>query len=232
MRLHKEFLTSTSPVIQPDGSTTDPIHFQDVLDTTLVVPASGRFTWHVNPSTRPIVRKASSTSQTSPAPAQSVDISSADPVLPPAAGGTDAVGTKDFEFDVSADAARQIRAQIDGADGDDYDLYLYKGTKSADNVVASSASETADETIVLDYPAPGHYILSVQNYLATGGWTGKLEVFGPVPGSEVVVPAGIEAWSVTCDKPNGKRAGSEQIVIDRGQRKTVTACKSGGKGAR
>ena len=141
----------------------------------------------------------------------------------------DQVGTKDFEFDVSADAARQIQAQIDGADGDDYDLYLYKGTKSADNVVASSTSETADETIAYDYPQPGHYILSVQNWLATGGWTGTLKVFGSVPGSEVIVPAGIEAWSVTCDKPNGKRAGSEQVVIDRGQRKTITACRGGGR---
>ena len=108
----------------------------------------------------------------------------------------------------------------------------YVGGKSAENVVASSASETADETIVLDYPEPGHYILSVQNYLATGGFSGTLQVFGPVPGSEVIVPAGIEAWSVTCDRPNGKRAGGEQIVVDRGQRKTVTACKSGGKAPR
>ena len=74
-------------------------------------------------------------------------------MLPPTAAGSDQVGTKDFEFDVSADAARQIQAQIDGVDGDDYDLYLYKGTKSADNVVASSTSETADETIAYDYPA-------------------------------------------------------------------------------
>jgi hypothetical protein len=27
---------------------------------------------------------------------------------------------------------------------------------------------------------PGHYVLSVQNWLATEGWTGTLEVFGSV----------------------------------------------------
>ena len=69
----------------------------------------------------------------------------------------------------------------------------------------------------------------MQNWLATGRWTGTLEVFGSVPGSEVIVPAGIEAWSVTCDRPGGKRAGSEQVVIDRGQRKTIAACRSGGR---
>jgi Bacterial pre-peptidase C-terminal domain len=119
-------------------------------------------------------------------------------VLPPAAGATTAVGTKDFAFDVTADAARQIRAQIDGQDGDDYDLYLYNGSKAPENAVASSTSGTADEALGYDYPEPGRYILSVQNWLATGGWTGKLEVFGSVPGSETVVPAGIEAWTVTC----------------------------------
>ncbi len=229
VRLHKEFQSSTSPVIQADGSTSDPILFPDVLDTTMTVGPSGRFEWHVNPSTRPAVRKESRTSETQPTPAQTIDISSAEPALPPTAGGSSTVGTKDFEFDVTPEAARQIQAQIDGADGDDYDLYLYKGSKSPDNVVASSTSSTADETIAYDYPEPGHYVLSVQNWLASGGWTGKLEVFGSVPGTEVVVPAGIESWTVTCLKPNGKVSGSEQIVIDRGQRKSVTVCKSGGK---
>jgi hypothetical protein len=229
VKLHKEFQTSTSPVIQPDGSTGAVIKFPDVLDTTLTVGSSGRFEWHVNPSTRPIVRKESRTSQTQPTPAQTIDISSAEPALPPTAGGSSAVGTKDFEFDVTPAAARQIRARIDGADGDDYDLYLYKGSKSPDNAVASSAGSTADETIAYDYPEPGHYVLSVQNWLATSGWTGTLEVFGSVPGTEVIVPAGIESWTVTCTKPNGSVAGTEQIVIDRGQRKAVTVCKSGGK---
>jgi hypothetical protein len=229
VRAQKTFQTSTSPVIQPDGSVGDPILFDDALDTSMTVGADGNFEWHVNPSTRPIVRKESRTSEVQPTPAQTIDISSATPVLPPAAGTTTAVGTKDFEFDVTADAARQIRAQIDGEDGDDYDLYLYKGSKSPDNAVASSTSGTADEALVYDYPEPGRYVLSVQNWLAKGGWTGKLEVFGSVPGTEVVVPAGIEAWTVTCTRPNGKLIGTEQIVIERGERKSVTVCRRGGK---
>ena len=229
VRLHKQFQTATSPVIQPDGSTSNPILFADVLDTTMTVGSDGRFEWHVNPSTRPAVAKEKRTSEVAPTAAQTVDISSAEPALPPAAGSTDAAGTKDFAFDVTPQAARQILAQIDGADGDDYDLYLYKGSKSPDNVVASSTSPTADETIAYDYPEPGQYILSVQNWLASSGWTGKLEVFGSVPGSETIVPAGIEAWTVSCYKPNGRLAGTEQIVVDRGKRKTVTACKEGGK---
>jgi len=229
VRLHKEFLTSTSPVIKADGSTSDPILLPDVLDTTMTVDSSGLFAVHANPSTRPAVRKQTRTSEVQPTAAQTIDISSAEPALPPAAGSTDAVGTKDFAFTVKPEAARQIVAQIDGADGDDYDIYLYKGSKRPENVVASSAGSTADETIAYDYPQAGDYILSVQNWLASSGWTGKLEVFGSVPGSETIIPAGIEAWTVSCYKPNGGLAGTEQIVIDRNQRKTVTACKNGGK---
>jgi hypothetical protein len=232
VRAVKEFQTATSPVIQPDGTTSDPIVFDDRLDTSTVVGSSGRFEWHVNPSTRPIVQKESRTSDVQPAPAMSMDISSSEPALPPAAGGTDAVGTKDFTFEVTPEAARQIRARIDGADGDDYDLYLYKGSKSPDNVVASSAGSTADETIAYDYPEPGTYVLSVQNWLASEGWTGTLEVFGEVPGSEVVVPAGIEAWSVTCEDTRGRVVGSEQVVVARGERKTVTACDRGRGGGK
>ncbi|KRA38342.1 MULTISPECIES: M14 family zinc carboxypeptidase [unclassified Nocardioides] len=37
------------------------LHFTDTLDSTLVVPASGSWTWHVNPSTRPAVVGAGGT---------------------------------------------------------------------------------------------------------------------------------------------------------------------------
>ena len=45
LRLRKQFTTATSQagVVVPDA-----------LDSTLTVPASGRYTWHVNPSKRPL----------------------------------------------------------------------------------------------------------------------------------------------------------------------------------
>ena len=56
LTLRKTFLTSTSPVWQSDFGTLigDPIRFEDTLEYTLE-PAARRFTWHVNPSTRPVV---------------------------------------------------------------------------------------------------------------------------------------------------------------------------------
>ena len=64
LRLRKEFQTMTSPICQialDDPGVDrceaqgDPIAVDDFLDTTLTVPESGTFEWHVTPSTRPFV---------------------------------------------------------------------------------------------------------------------------------------------------------------------------------
>jgi hypothetical protein len=54
LRAHKEFDMQTAPVLQGlSGAAGLPRTFHDVLDTTMTVGASGRFAWHLNPSTRP-----------------------------------------------------------------------------------------------------------------------------------------------------------------------------------
>ena len=81
LKLRKDFKTTTSPVCPVDVGTVDsvsgqvateigapyvsscptgtqPILLDDFLETTVTVPADGRFTWHVNPSTRPFEAKA------------------------------------------------------------------------------------------------------------------------------------------------------------------------------
>ena len=69
LRLARSFETSTSPICTTDdlndsgdcAMTTPAFMLPDGLDTTLRVPADGRFTWHVTPSTRPFVRKGGGT---------------------------------------------------------------------------------------------------------------------------------------------------------------------------
>ena len=69
LRLRKRFTTTTSEVClfqYPGGSAECPLRgeaqlLDDGLDTSLVVPASGRYEWHVTPSTRPFERKAGRT---------------------------------------------------------------------------------------------------------------------------------------------------------------------------
>ncbi len=48
-------MTPTSPVIDGNGEEGDVILFKDKLKTKLDVGKSGRYDWHVNPSTRPLV---------------------------------------------------------------------------------------------------------------------------------------------------------------------------------
>jgi hypothetical protein len=62
LRLHKSFTTPTSPLCSDTltfdacGPTLPALKTPDLLDVTLTAPASGSFTWHVGPSTRPFVR--------------------------------------------------------------------------------------------------------------------------------------------------------------------------------
>src|SRR4051812_15192363 len=69
LRLHKDFATATSPVCPTSVATApfacpvllQPVLLDDHLDTTLTVPADGRFVWNVGPSTRPFERRAGRT---------------------------------------------------------------------------------------------------------------------------------------------------------------------------
>ena len=54
LTVSKTHVSQTSPVIQPDGTTGDPINYEDTLTTTYS-SQGGRFTMDVNPSTRPLV---------------------------------------------------------------------------------------------------------------------------------------------------------------------------------
>jgi carboxypeptidase T len=60
LRLRKSFATMTSPLCADDAcsSTTAPFGVPDGLSLSLKVPASGRFAWHVGPSSRPWVAAA------------------------------------------------------------------------------------------------------------------------------------------------------------------------------
>jgi hypothetical protein len=54
LRVHKQLDSRTPPVLLDlAGATGAAVGFRDTLDTTMTVGDSGRFAWHVNPSTRP-----------------------------------------------------------------------------------------------------------------------------------------------------------------------------------
>jgi hypothetical protein len=54
LTLEKSFTTSTSKVMAGDGTEGAAIEIPEHLTSSLTVPASGHYVWHVNPSTRPL----------------------------------------------------------------------------------------------------------------------------------------------------------------------------------
>ncbi|MGL5852758.1 MAG: M14 family zinc carboxypeptidase, partial [Phycicoccus sp.] len=52
--VRKQFLGTTSPVIQPDGTVSEPLTYENEL-TSSYTSTGGTFRMAVNPSTRPVV---------------------------------------------------------------------------------------------------------------------------------------------------------------------------------
>ena len=216
LRLRKEFSSYTSPVIQENGSIAAPIAFPDVLDTTMTVGSSRAFEWHVNPSTRPFAKKSRTLGLPADTPTTSQRIESAT-IVPP---------VQLFPIEVTPDGPKgAIGAYIDGADGDDWDIYLYEGAlPDPTKEVASSAGSSADEKLTYLTPAPGRYTLEVRYFTATSGWTGGIDLYGEK--DTITLPAQQETWTLTCEQ-RGRVVATRQVSVERGQRVNVSdACKA------
>jgi hypothetical protein len=62
LRLRRAFRTETAALCDPDCTARKPpLQLDDFVETTMTVPADGRFEWHVGPSTRPYVRARGAT---------------------------------------------------------------------------------------------------------------------------------------------------------------------------
>jgi Zinc carboxypeptidase len=167
LRLRKTFATPTW-----DGS------IQDSLDTTMTVGPDGSYTWHVNPSTRPVVMD------------RQVETVSGDPVAEQSWTGTTApLQSTDQEFTVDQDVDL-LEINLDWPTPDDLDLEVYR--KNADGSltqVGSSGNSVAEkERVLMQDPAQGTYVLRVINFAsATPSWTLTCEVGGQVRQTEPVV---------------------------------------------
>lgn len=232
LRLKKTFMTKTSPVIR-DGEETDVIEFEDNLDTSMVVPGTGTFEWHINPSTRPAVAVSSGREATGP-PSDKVEFlgspsSPPDGAAPAAtadANSNDPLNYNDHAFVVPANgsgvdnAKFTVRIEWETV-ASDWDTRLYKdldgnGTVDAgDPEVGTSQQGTTDfEQITFSGDdLPGAYVLRVNNFAATEPYDGTVTFQGPDP----FVPAQTETWTMTCAGIDGKVAATRQVFIERGQ---------------
>jgi hypothetical protein len=234
LRIHKSFMTSTSPVWQNDFGTEigDPILFPDALDYKYA-SKGGHFDWNVNPSTRPVVAGRDGRDPVAP---KQEDITFANPPGQPAENTEGNYADGAFEaipFTVGGppevDNGRMTVHIEWGNPETDWDLYVVNADTG--EVVTQSASfgDTTEDAVLVD-PPPGNYVAHVVNFDQVDGqpfddWTnGHVTFLSPTPRH---VDAH-EAWQLTCEDKQGKVRATRQVVVDRGDRVNVgRVCGSG-----
>jgi hypothetical protein len=261
LRLHKDFQTETDNVCRAvvsfpvyftggplyDVTTSkcvapgDKISIDDHLDTTMTVPASGAFRWHVNPSTRPFKRYH----YVPGAGEQSLgkqEFAPQDGEAPAPAATSDSTGPENYverEFTIAPGTDRALVTLSAGAPVEDYDLYLWRKAadgslqpagKSVDGNIWAGDDEAEpetgqsarppgdDELIAVTNNVPGDYVMRIVNYAAEGTtWTANVESFqngAPAHYEEV----GRENWTLTCESADGQTVyDTREVFVDRGQ---------------
>ncbi len=187
--------------------------FQDTLDTSMVVGDKGRYTWHINQSTRPVVQ------------AKFVEITEDEPVRSETfEGGPTTVGQSvDHEFTVTETGIDVLQVDLDWPTPDDMDLEVY--VKNADGSLSQVGSSgnfvNEKERAEIAAPKPGTYVLRVINFASTAPtYTLTATLFDSTTVSAEEVPGLIESWTLSCEK-NGRVLEQVPVVVDRGEQTKV-----------
>ena len=183
--------------------------FEDRLETTMRVGANGKYTWHVNQSTRPVVQ------------AKLVEIQQDSAIRSETfTGGPTTIGQKvDHEFTVTESGMDVLGVTLDWPTPDDLDLEVYR--KNADGSltqVATSGNMPGEkESLEVAAPEPGTYVLRVVNYAsATSTYDLTATLYDSTTVSSEEVAGLIETWTLTCEK-DGKVLETVPVIVDRGE---------------
>jgi hypothetical protein len=226
LKVKKSFMTSTSPVWQDDLGNVigNPMLFPDSLESELH-SNGGRFSWHMNPSTRPVVAGRFGRDPTGP-PQGRIDL--ANPAGQPAENVKAAYLDGAYEaipFTVAGPPEMdngRMTVHIEWSNPDtDWDLYV---VNAAGEVVTQSASfgDTTEDATLFD-PPPGQYTAHVVNFDQIDGapyddWSnGSVTFASPRP----LVRGPNEAWTLTCEDRGGRLRAIRDLVVDRGHRVNV-----------
>lgn len=198
LRVAKEFATPTWA-----GSV------KDRLETTTKVPASGKFTWHVNQSTRPVVQeRISEATEETPVREQAFT-----------GGPTTRAQTVDHEFQVTAeDAAEVLDVALDWPTPDDFDLEVLRREADGSLVPVGSSGRLVGEKaqVRIAEPQVGTCVLRVVSFASTSPsytLTAGLYDVEQVAGEQV--PGLVENWTLTCEVA-GRVRQTVPVVVDRG----------------
>ncbi|HXG76339.1 MAG TPA: M14 family zinc carboxypeptidase, partial [Gaiellaceae bacterium] len=201
LRLTKTFETKTY-----GGAT-----FTDRLESTLAVPAGDKFTWHVNPSTRPEVLE------------HRVRILAGEPDREETFTRSAVVWRPgdhvDIPFALPESGVGALKVTLDWPTPDDLDLYVYYVQPDGSLLeVGSSGNFVLDkEEALVELPEPGSYVLRVVNYASvTTSFTMTAGLYG-IAGEDVSGGGIVERYTLTCERPNGAVLQTVQVAVDRGR---------------
>lgn len=230
LTLRKSFKTPTSPVIDGSGEEGKIIRFRDRLKSKLRVKRSGRFTWHVNPSTRPLVDKRRKLPQPRPGqPSDPVEFSGGPETTIPCADyeTTDPACWNDHPFNVPGGEGidnGKATVRISWAEpATDWDMKIFRdsdGDGSSENeeeMVGSSADGTTtveQSTIARPGLRTGKYVVRVINYSAVSPYDGSVTFAKTEKG----IRLRRERWTLTCrESRKGPVLAREKVFVKRGQ---------------
>jgi murein tripeptide amidase MpaA len=218
------------------------VTFEDAFEHTTKVGPDGRFAWHVNPSTRPLVaQERGREAQGDPSPP--VEMSgSAGPTNQPCADydTTDDNCFDDHPFEVPANgggvdnASMTVRMQW-GSQASDWDLKVFRDVNengvsdAGDELVGSSGQFPTDfeeTTVAGDQFAPGKYVARAINYAAIDPYTITVSFAGPEP----YRASQTEAWTLVCEV-GGEVRSSQQVVVARGESRALDLAACGERAA-
>jgi hypothetical protein len=204
LRLTKEFKTATS----------QSTFITDRLVSTLVVPSGGKYTWHVNPSTRPEVME------------HRVRLVAGEPTRQQVFNWTGvwAPGDQvDFELEVPETDVGALKVNLDWPTPDDLDLYVYYRQPDGSLLQVGSDGEFvgAKEEVLIELPEPGTYVLRAVNYVSTTpSLTMTVGLYGIV-GEDTFGGNVVESYKLTCERPDGTVLQTGSVAVDRGRTKRV-----------
>jgi hypothetical protein len=205
LTLTKSFQTATS--------TGPPI--ADRLSSTLVVPQGNKFTWHVNPSTRPEVMEHRVRILADAPTRQETTTKNAVVWLP-----GDHV---DVPFSMTETGVGALKVNLDWPTPDDLDLYVYYVNPDGSLVEVGSSGEFVGvkEEALIELPEAGNYVIRVENFASvTTTFTVTAGLYGVV-GEDVFGGNIVESYDLSCARPDGTVLQTVKVTVDRGRTQKV-----------
>ena len=241
LTLKKRFKTPTSPVLNAAGEEGDVMLLRERLRSKLTVGKRGKFEWHVNPSTRPIV---------DPRVIRVKDRKGkpSDPVTFTGGPGLDAIPCGDADSEDPM-CFNDHPFEVPGGKGidngtanvkitwpsptTDWDMKVFKdtdgdGTSEGEEKELGSSADgpSTDEETTIARPGlkPGDYVVRVTNFAALEPYDGRV-TFGKTQAGAVKV--GFEKYTLKCRaKKGGKVLSRQKVQVDKGDRLRINLNKT------